>query len=451
MKIRNYIPFIALLIGVSILPSCLKEEDDIFNKSGAERLNDAQKYYEEILTSASNGWLLEYIAGDTDATRRGAFNYLLKFEDGEVTAAIDALALSDIDPSSENPFETKKSLYRFDQDMGITLSFSSYNPFLHYYHEQHGSYTTYKGDFEFTIMEAYEDLVILRGKKYGNIMEMHRLPETLDWNDYLEEVNTIIDLCNIYTSFELRQDGQEIGTGTANANYRYSFKLSDEEEVASNAIYTTSGIKFIDPLTINGKEAQTFTWENETKQFVCTDDGVNITIVPVVAPEYIYYEQYIGDFTVQYNNTRSIDVAIEQKIKGRTLKLVGLIDFEIELIFDKMKGTVSILTQDVGTLENGTTVAFCPWDSEAGYYTWGVGIGTESVVNLNKLQNENILEFSMIDNGVWGSRVTRGYLLRLFDSVLGSHSSATGKGNYTANSTGHQFYNLVLTKKQAPN
>ena len=71
-------------------------------------------------------------------------------------------------------------------------------------------------------------------------MEMHRLPETLDWNDYLEEVNTIIDLCNIYTSFELRQDGQEIGTGTANANYRYSFKLSDEEEVASNAIYTTS-------------------------------------------------------------------------------------------------------------------------------------------------------------------------------------------------------------------
>ena len=107
MKIRNYIPFIALLIGVSILPSCLKEEDDIFNKSGAERLNDAQKYYEEILTSASNGWLLEYIAGDTDATRRGAFNYLLKFEDGEVTAAIDALALSDIDPSSENPFETK--------------------------------------------------------------------------------------------------------------------------------------------------------------------------------------------------------------------------------------------------------------------------------------------------------------------------------------------------------
>jgi len=130
MKIRNYIPFIALLIGVSILPSCLKEEDDIFNKSGAERLNDAQKYYEEILTSASNGWLLEYIAGDTDATRRGAFNYLLKFEDGEVTAAIDALALSDIDPSSENPFETKKSLYRFDQDMGITLSFSSYNPFF---------------------------------------------------------------------------------------------------------------------------------------------------------------------------------------------------------------------------------------------------------------------------------------------------------------------------------
>ena len=217
IKVRNYI---VIIVGIFLLQSCLKEQVNVFDKSTAERLNDAQKYYENILTDAPNGWVLEYIVGDTDANRRGAFNYLLKFEDGAVTASVDALAMSDIDPTNPNPYEKLTSLYRFDQDMSITISFSSYNSFLHFYHEQHGSYTTYKGDFEFTIMEAYEDLVVLRGKKYGNIMEMHRLPSNVTWESYLEDVNNLIDICSVYSQFELRQTDQVIGEGSLNSNYR---------------------------------------------------------------------------------------------------------------------------------------------------------------------------------------------------------------------------------------
>lgn len=445
MKKRHYIQFVALLIVVSLLQSCLKEEQDIFDKSVSERLNDAQLYYEKILTGAPNGWLLEYIAGDTDATKRGAFNYLLKFNKGEVTAAIDALAFSDINPSNMDPYEKKTSLYRFDQDMSVTLSFSSYNSFLHYYHEQHGSYTTYKGDFEFTIVEASEDLVVLRGKKYGNFMEMHRLPESDSWDSYLEEINNTIDMCNVYTNFELHKDGQNIGDGVLNSNYRYSFTLNNKDNISSNAIYTKTGIKFIEPLKIDNKEAQLFTWDNDNKLFKC-DDDIDIKIIPKVDPSYLYYDQFIGDYTVIYNGSESLDVRIEQKLKGKTLKLIGLIDFEIELVYDKTSGAVSLLTQDVGIVD-GKTVAFCPWEYDTGYYTWGVGYGSNSVLNLNKMQEQNIIEFSLVDNGVWGSRLTKGYLVRLFNSVLGGHGSATSAGNYTANSTGYQFYNLVFTKK----
>lgn len=435
--------YILIIIGVFLLSSCLQEQEDIFGKSTAERLNDAQKYYEKILTDAPNGWVLEYIAGDTDANRRGTFNYLLSFEKGEVTASIDALAMSDIDPTNPNPYEKITSLYRFDQDMSVTISFSSYNSFLHYYHEQHGSYTTYKGDFEFTIMEAYEDFVILRGKKYGNIMEMHRVPDDVSWESYLDDVNAIIDICSVYSQFKLMQGSQEIGEGSLNSNYRYTFEVN-EESISSNAIYTRHGVKFIDPLTINGKEYILFNWDNEAKEYISVENNGDLKIVPILDPSYIYYEDYIGEYALQYNNTRTTTATISEKIKGKTLTLEGLSNFPIELVFDKMAGTLSMTTQDIGKSQ-GYTVVLCPWDTNNGYLTWSVGVGLISSVNTVKLDEENIIEFIFIDNGVWSTYASNGFLLRLYNSQLGSHGSGTYIGNYTEGD--RQFYNFIFTKK----
>ena len=219
---RDFKYYILLFAGVLFMQSCLHEEEDIFGKSAAERLNEAQKLYENILTKPSNGWVLEYIAGDTDVTRRGAFNFLLKFESGTVTAAVDQNALDDIDPSM-NTHKKITSLYKLEQDMSITLSFDTYNLFLHYYHEQHGSYTTYKGDFEFTIMEAYDDLIILRGKKYGNIMEMHRLPDNVTWDDYLDQINNIYNQVSEYPEFSIHQSNNQLSSGSILETRQFSF------------------------------------------------------------------------------------------------------------------------------------------------------------------------------------------------------------------------------------
>lgn len=432
---------ITFLIGLFLTQSCLHEQENVFDMSTSERLNEAQKYYEKILTGAENGWILEYITGDTDANRRGGFNFLLKFDGGNVTASIDALAMSDVDPTNPNPYEQKTSLYRFDQDMSVTISFSSYNSFLHYYHEQHGSYTTYKGDFEFTIMEANEDLVILRGKKYGNIMEMRRIPLDVSWESYLEDINDIIDICSVYSQFELSKNDQVIGSGSLNSNFRYTFQINSDE-VSSNAIFTTEGIKFIEPLSIDNKEYIHFRWDNEAKVYNSIENNGDLKILPLLDPSYLYYEDYIGEYTLKYNNTRTTTATISEKVKGKTLTLNGLTNFPIELIFDKMAGTVSLITQDIGKSQ-GFTVVICPWDTNAGYLTWGLGVGLVSVPNLLKLEEGNI-EFSFIDNGVWGSYPANGFLLRLYNSVLGSHGSDTYQGNYTEGD--RQFYNFILTK-----
>lgn len=448
---KDFKYYILFFMGILLMPSCLHEEEDVFGESAAERLNKAQKYYEDILTNASNGWVLEYIAGDTDANRRGAFNFLLKFEGGEVTASIDALAMSDVNPTSDNPYKKITSLYRFDQDMSVTLSFSSYNSFLHYYHEQHGSYTTYKGDFEFIIMEAYDDLIILHGKKYGNIMELHRMSDDITWEKYLENVNSIIDVCSVYSNFELMHNDQKVGTGSANSNYRYSFTLSESDAtIASNALYTQTGIKFIDPLSINGLEVQNFDWDDVNKVYVCTDAGVNIKIVPVLDPSYLYYEQFIGTYSLSFTSggSRTTTVTIEQKVNGKTLLLKGLIDFDIELVYDKMAGTASMLTQDLG-MHDGYTVVLCPWSTTDGYLTWGAGCGMVSVLNQNKLDTDGIIEFRFVDNDKWISYKANAFLLYHFDSVSGSHASNTRKTSYIDSHTGsYQFYNFSAFTKQ---
>lgn len=275
-------------------------------------------------------------------------------------------------------------------------------------------------------------------------MEMHRMPANVTWEEYLGKVNSVIDACNIYSNFELMHNNQKTGTGATNTNNRYTFDLGGDKKASSNAIFTTTGIKFIDPLEIDEIKAQNFNWNEADKKYVSADAGVNMEIVPVIDPSYIYYEQYIGTYTLAYNNTLTTTVTIEEKTKGKTLVLKGLSDFDIELVFDKMAGTVSMLTQDVG-ISNGYTVSLNPWDTNAGYLTWSAGIGMRSVLNLEKLNNDNVIEFTLVDNGVWSTYKVNGFLLRLYDSVLGGHSSATYKGYYGG--SGSRFYNFTFTKQ----
>lgn len=434
------------LFSMCVLQSCLHDDEDVFGKSPAQRLNEAQILYGNILTNATNGWRLEYMAGNSDDTRYGAFNFLLKFNDGKVTASVDALALSDIAPTID-PYTELTSYYKLEQDMSITLSFETYNSFLHYYHEQHGSYTTYKGDFEFTIMEANDDLVVLRGKKYGNVMEMHRMPDNLTWEKYLENVNSIIDVCLIYSNFEIRKNGEAIATGSTNTNYRYTFStVNGGKEIASNALFTQTGIKFIDPLEINGTEVQNFDWDNTGRLYVCTDVA-DITIVPVLEPSFVYYEEYIGTYLMTYTGTSegmSKTVTIEHKLKDQSLVVKGMTDFDVELKYIKATGSLSLLNQDVGKSSDNYTVSLVAWASADGYINYGTTYGMVSSVNLPSLE-AGVLKFSFVDNGIWVTYKTTGFIMYRFNSVFGSHSTTTRIGTY--NGTESRMHSITLTKQ----
>ncbi|MBB4037393.1 hypothetical protein GGR21_003310 [Dysgonomonas hofstadii] len=341
---RNLKYYILFFAGILLMPSCLHEEEDIFGKSASERLNEAQLLYEKILTTPSKGWVLEYIAGDTDATRRGAFNYLLKFENGEVTAAVDQNALYDIAPAID-PYTQITSYYKLEQDMSITLSFDTYNSFLHYYHEQHGSYTTYKGDFEFTIMEAYDDLVILRGKKYGNIMEMHRLADDVTWDEYLQDVNTVYNQSLDYPEFSIFSGANVIAKGSVLETRQFSFSYENVDYLKS-VIYTTTGLKFLEPLVVEGKEAQNFVWDVASATFTCTDNGATGIVIQMTIPaEYVKYSEYLGTYTFKYTNLSGVvyneTINLVQHVNGRS--------YIAENFTKGITGAVTILQFDKST------------------------------------------------------------------------------------------------------
>lgn len=400
---RDFKYYILLFAGVLFMQSCLHEEEDIFGKSAAERLNEAQKLYENILTKPSNGWVLEYIAGDTDVTRRGAFNFLLKFENGTVTAAVDQNALDDIDPSM-NTHKKITSLYKLEQDMSITLSFDTYNLFLHYYHEQHGSYTTYKGDFEFTIMEAYDDLIILRGKKYGNIMEMHRLPDNVTWDDYLDQINNIYNQVSEYPEFSIHQSNNQLSSGSILETRQFSFSYEGKSYL-KNIVYTPTGMKLIQPLTINGKEAQNFIWNSTNSSFTCTDNGATDIVIQMTIPAgHVKYSEYLGTYLFKYKDTAGTEysrtVNIIQKVRGKSYIVenfaYNVSDAVVVMQYDKSRGMLCIGAHTIKPVGIDDNYNLYPMVDTGNFYA---SLGEAYGRFMGKLTSSNLIQLSRDPEG----------------------------------------------------
>ena len=73
-----------LLMTLVAMTSCQQEIEDLFDKSSSERIDDAMDNSVKILSSASNGWVMEYYGG----SQYGGYNVICKFKpNGEVTVA----------------------------------------------------------------------------------------------------------------------------------------------------------------------------------------------------------------------------------------------------------------------------------------------------------------------------------------------------------------------------
>ena len=181
--------FIAVTMCIS-LSGCKNEEDDLFDKSAIERLDESKDIFTKRFSSSPGGWAMEYYP-TTGLSAPTGTGYLLLADirsDGTVTIGMD-------NEYSGGYFESS-SLWKIITDTGPVISFSTYNECLHFFSDP----AIYKlgegfgGDYEFIIIDMPEnaEIATIKGKKSGSYVRMTRLPEGTVFKDYLADVNNFI-------------------------------------------------------------------------------------------------------------------------------------------------------------------------------------------------------------------------------------------------------------------
>lgn len=269
-KIFNLL-FISL--AVALYSSCSPEEEDLFDQSSANRVEAAIKADKEVLTSATNGWLMEYYPSSTQ--QYGGYTILVSFtNDGNVTVASDVYSAN----------ETVTSTYVLKQSAGIILSFDTYNPIMHFFSDPAnpaGIGTNGKGmegDFEFNIMEASKEKVVMLGRKTQSKIVMTPIADGRNWEDIINEVQRAEKLMNA-TKYELQIDGDVVPVTTSyrTLTFTYGEEGGSRSETASY-IVTSTGYTFYAPVEIKGVSIEGFTYDSTNDSFT----AINVPSIKLI-------------------------------------------------------------------------------------------------------------------------------------------------------------------------
>ena len=291
--------YLFCLVAVIIASACTHEEENLFDSSSADRADAAIKDYTDILTGAENGWVMEYYPEMQQ--KYGGYNTLVKFgKDGKVTVSSDVYAATD----------AATSLYSVKQSAGVMLSFDTYNEIFHFYSDPDdpsglgGPGYGMEGDYDFLILEATPEKVILKGKKSGNTAVM--TPANGSWEDYITEIQTM-ESAMFSNKFTMTVGGVEIFVRRAQRTLSMSYEVNGEA-VSQKVSYivTPVGMKFYTPVSVNGTEFADLIYDTSNDTFTSSTAGVTMIKIPPTVNElfvegdwFIAYSQ-LGEFAKPY-------------------------------------------------------------------------------------------------------------------------------------------------------
>lgn len=184
---KKFLKYTFALAAVTLsLSACTNEEDDIFDGTAADRLNETTAETARILASKPNGWVLQMFTTE----REPGYTFLCDFSsNGSVKIAGNHKWIGD-------SYQEETSLYQMIADNGPGLSFSTYNQVFHILATPEDIGETnldeqgygHKGDYEFILMDVTEDRILLKGKKWGQKAVLTPMPADVDWQQYLADL-----------------------------------------------------------------------------------------------------------------------------------------------------------------------------------------------------------------------------------------------------------------------
>lgn len=262
--------FSKIMLGMAALfavTACSPETEDIFPESSSERIDRYTREVKEILQSAPNGWHAEYYA----STSYGGYNVFMSFEDEYVTIASENLGAKHYGGVDENgQLNTVRSHYKLEQSMGAILSMESNNSIFHYFAEPKNpdgygdSGDGMGGDFEFRVVSACPDSIILRGKKHQSKVRMFPVKQNETWQNIYDNV-TNMETAMASRSYNIMKDGQPLGISVVASSRCLVFSYDDEEGIAQRValpyIVTEEGYKFYNTYEVKGEYFSGFTYD----------------------------------------------------------------------------------------------------------------------------------------------------------------------------------------------
>lgn len=256
---------ITALMAIVSLAACSLKEDAEFGETASQRSEAHIAAIEKLLPTATNGWLVEYYAN----LNFGGYNMMMKFEGDSVTIASEKFGpnhVAGLDALGKVITTTSHyTHYKMEQSMGSILSFDEYNETFHYFSMPDNPDYSYDkadglyGDFEFRVMRADQDTIILQGKKHNNRIVMTPIPDGKTWESYITEAQETEEYM-ASTSYTLtgegRSDSIEI-TVNNNGSFRcLVFTYVDandlKQTIAAPYIVNKNGYTFYRPVEVNG-------------------------------------------------------------------------------------------------------------------------------------------------------------------------------------------------------
>lgn len=314
MKFSSYI---AIALAALTLSACSSDNDEIFDQSAAERLEQYKKDYADVLTADGGLWTMEYFSNPDEP----GYLFAMKFgKDGSVEISANHKWIG-------GQYMKETSLWKMIADNGPVLSFNSYNKLFHIFsdpanitgsdapkgdQEEDINETGFghEGDYEFQVMEVSDDnrTIRLMGKKRMYDIYLRRLDASTDVKAYMDDYQQMSSslFCKEIPRLVFNDaDGTKYIVSDAHTGIM-SIYPADGDPVdqtrKGNFIITDTGIRFMNPLEIvdadgNEKEISEFTFVGN--HALASVDNENATISA-------------GSITdIFYNNKRSWRVDVK--------------------------------------------------------------------------------------------------------------------------------------------
>ena len=163
-----------VLIGLfaATMVACSRDEESLFDKPAAQRAQEAITNAFDVLTSNETGWEMAYFP-NLEADAKG-YNMVLKFNKNgnvSVTAKNGTTTMNKIKTDTASTWAVKS-------DYGPILTFDTYNEVFHAFSDPKNDGAGLLGDYEFLILKATPELVLLKGKKHSAYTVMRPMKHT---------------------------------------------------------------------------------------------------------------------------------------------------------------------------------------------------------------------------------------------------------------------------------